>query len=133
MPIAQVIELHQRFAAALAGVTSVGRRRRAWRRRLTPAPRRARRSGRRGRPDGPPPPPPPRPDAEAGGELFHGRTERALGKLLSARARQGGSMDFDVPEDIQATLDALDEFIEREIRPLEQQNDNIRFFDHRRE
>ena len=42
-------------------------------------------------------------------------------------------MDFDIPEDIQRKLAALDEFIEREIRPLEQENDNIRFFDHRRE
>ena len=42
-------------------------------------------------------------------------------------------MDFDVPADIVATLAALDEFIEREIRPLEAQDDNIRFFDHRRE
>ena len=42
-------------------------------------------------------------------------------------------MDFDIPADIEATLDALDEFIEREIAPLEQQDDNIRFFDHRRE
>ena len=30
-------------------------------------------------------------------------------------------------------LAELDEFIEREIKPLEQQDDNIRFFDHRRE
>ncbi len=42
-------------------------------------------------------------------------------------------MDFTIPAEIQATLDALDEFIEREIVPLEQQDDNIRFFDHRRE
>ncbi|HEY3139934.1 MAG TPA: acyl-CoA dehydrogenase family protein [Acidimicrobiales bacterium] len=42
-------------------------------------------------------------------------------------------MDFDIPPEIQATLDDLDAFIEREIRPLEQQDDNIRFFDHRRE
>ncbi len=42
-------------------------------------------------------------------------------------------MDFDIPADVQATLDALDDFIAREIRPLEEQDDNIRFFDHRRE
>ena len=42
-------------------------------------------------------------------------------------------MDFSIPPEIQATLDGLDEFIEREIKPLEQQDDNIRFFDHRRE
>ena len=42
-------------------------------------------------------------------------------------------MDFAIPDDIQATLDALDAFIEEEIRPLEEQDDNGRFFDHRRE
>lgn len=42
-------------------------------------------------------------------------------------------MNFDIPSDIKSYLDTLDEFIEREIRPLEQSNDNIRFFDHRRE
>ena len=42
-------------------------------------------------------------------------------------------MDFAVSDRAQATLDSLDEFIEREIKPLEQQDDNIRFFDHRRE
>jgi alkylation response protein AidB-like acyl-CoA dehydrogenase len=42
-------------------------------------------------------------------------------------------MDFDIPEDIQQLLRELDEFIEAEIKPLEQQDDNIRFFDHRRE
>ena len=42
-------------------------------------------------------------------------------------------MDFDIPADITAFLDELDRFIEREIKPLEQRDDNIRFFDHRRE
>ena len=42
-------------------------------------------------------------------------------------------MDFEIPADIQDTLDQLDAFIDAEIRPLEQQDDNIRFFDHRRE
>ena len=42
-------------------------------------------------------------------------------------------MDFTIPAELQGTLDDIDEFIEREIRPLEQQDDNIRFFDHRRE
>jgi acyl-CoA dehydrogenase len=42
-------------------------------------------------------------------------------------------MDFEIPREIQETLDALDAFIEAEIRPLERENDNIRFFDHRRE
>ncbi|MDX1580583.1 MAG: acyl-CoA dehydrogenase family protein [Alphaproteobacteria bacterium] len=42
-------------------------------------------------------------------------------------------MDFTIPDHIQKKLDALDDFIEKEIKPLEQENDNIRFFDHRRE
>jgi acyl-CoA dehydrogenase len=42
-------------------------------------------------------------------------------------------MDFEIPEDIKDYLVELDEFIEKEIKPLEQQDDNIRFFDHRRE
>jgi acyl-CoA dehydrogenase len=42
-------------------------------------------------------------------------------------------VDFTLPEDLRQYLDELDEFIEREIRPLERQDDNIRFFDHRRE
>jgi acyl-CoA dehydrogenase len=42
-------------------------------------------------------------------------------------------VDHSLPDDLTAYLAELDEFIEREIRPLEQQDDNIRFFDHRRE
>jgi acyl-CoA dehydrogenase len=42
-------------------------------------------------------------------------------------------MDFDIPADLAAYLAELDAFIEAEIRPLEQQDDNVRFFDHRRE
>ncbi len=42
-------------------------------------------------------------------------------------------MDFELPEELVAYLSELDEFIEREIKPLEDENDNIRFFDHRRE
>ncbi|MEL7112703.1 MAG: acyl-CoA dehydrogenase family protein [Pseudomonadota bacterium] len=42
-------------------------------------------------------------------------------------------MDFDIPQEIADYLVVLDEFIEAEIKPLEQQDDNIRFFDHRRE
>ncbi|MEY2523828.1 MAG: acyl-CoA dehydrogenase [Ilumatobacteraceae bacterium] len=42
-------------------------------------------------------------------------------------------MDFTIPDEIQSTLDQLDDFIEREIKPLEREDDNIRFFDHRRE
>src|ERR1700686_4216931 len=42
-------------------------------------------------------------------------------------------MDFGIPADIQQLLKDLDDFIEAEIKPLEQEDDNIRFFDHRRE
>src|SRR5262245_8034225 len=42
-------------------------------------------------------------------------------------------MDFDIPKEIADYLKVLDDFIEREIKPLENQDDNIRFFDHRRE
>ncbi len=42
-------------------------------------------------------------------------------------------MDFDIPSELASYLAELDEFIEREIRPLERRDDNIRFFDHRRE
>ena len=42
-------------------------------------------------------------------------------------------MDFAIPADLQAYLDELDVFIDAEIKPLEQQDDNNRFFDHRRE
>ncbi|HTT57192.1 MAG TPA: acyl-CoA dehydrogenase family protein, partial [Opitutaceae bacterium] len=42
-------------------------------------------------------------------------------------------MDFEIPQDIQDYLDELDRFIEAEIKPLEEQDDNVRFFDHRRE
>ena len=42
-------------------------------------------------------------------------------------------MNFDIPREIEAYLDELDAFIESDIRPLEEQDDNIRFFDHRRE
>ena len=42
-------------------------------------------------------------------------------------------MNFDIPEDIADFLGELDTFIESKIKPLEQSDDNIRFFDHRRE
>ena len=42
-------------------------------------------------------------------------------------------MDFDLPADLVAYLAELDRFIADEIKPLEAANDNIRFFDHRRE
>src|SRR5579864_6549226 len=42
-------------------------------------------------------------------------------------------MDFEVPESTRQVLGDLDAFIEREIVPLQQRDDNMRFFDHRRE
>jgi acyl-CoA dehydrogenase len=42
-------------------------------------------------------------------------------------------MDFEIPADLQEYLAELDEFIDREIKPLEDADDNVRFFDHRRE
>mgnify|MGYP001829029020 FL=1 len=42
-------------------------------------------------------------------------------------------MDFEIPEDIAELLGRLDDFIESTIKPLENSDDNIRFFDHRRE
>ncbi len=42
-------------------------------------------------------------------------------------------MDFDLPKDLVDYLAELDDFIEREIKPLQAQDDNERFFDHRRE
>jgi acyl-CoA dehydrogenase len=42
-------------------------------------------------------------------------------------------VNFDIPLELVAYLAELDEFIEREIEPLEEADDNIRFFDHRRE
>ena len=42
-------------------------------------------------------------------------------------------MNFNLPDGLTDYLGRLDAFIEAEIRPLEQVDDNIRFFDHRRE
>jgi acyl-CoA dehydrogenase len=42
-------------------------------------------------------------------------------------------MDFNIPGDIADFLQEVDQFIENKIKPLEQRDDNLRFFDHRRE
>ena len=42
-------------------------------------------------------------------------------------------MDFELPQELTDYLQELDTFIAAEIKPLEQADDNIRFFDHRRE
>ncbi|MBI1261648.1 MAG: acyl-CoA dehydrogenase [Rhizobiales bacterium] len=42
-------------------------------------------------------------------------------------------MDFTIPKEIESYLAELDDFIEKVIKPIENRDDNIRFFDHRRE
>ena len=42
-------------------------------------------------------------------------------------------MDFNLPQDLVDYLAELDRFIEAEIKPLENRDDNIKYFDHRRE
>ena len=42
-------------------------------------------------------------------------------------------MDFTIPQHIKDLLTKIDAFIEKEIVPLQKQDDNDRFFDHRRE
>ena len=42
-------------------------------------------------------------------------------------------MDFDIPASTQQFLGELDQFIIDVIKPMEDKDDNIRFFDHRRE
>ncbi len=42
-------------------------------------------------------------------------------------------MDFSLPQDLVDFLAKIDDFIDNEIKPLEQEGDNIRFLDHRRE
>ncbi|MEO8297342.1 MAG: acyl-CoA dehydrogenase family protein [Burkholderiales bacterium] len=42
-------------------------------------------------------------------------------------------MDFDLPADLLACLAKMDQFIDDVIKPIEREDDNIRFFDHRRE
>ena len=42
-------------------------------------------------------------------------------------------MDFDLPAELTAYLAELDAYIARENAPLQAQDDNQRFFDHRRE
>lgn len=42
-------------------------------------------------------------------------------------------MDFNLSPELTAYLAELDAFIEAKIKPIENRDDNIRFFDHRRE
>ncbi|CAI6328686.1 unnamed protein product [Periconia digitata] len=45
----------------------------------------------------------------------------------------GDTMNFSIPAELQKLLDDLDKFIEDKIMPLQNKDDNNRFFDHRRE
>src|ERR1700751_4378598 len=65
------------------------------------------------------------------GRLQSARVDPSLTRIFTRSRR--ATLDFNIPPEIQAYLAELDEFIEREIKPLERENDNIRFFDHRRE
>jgi acyl-CoA dehydrogenase len=42
-------------------------------------------------------------------------------------------MTADLPDELAGVIAEIDEFIDRELRPLEREGDNARFFDHRRE
>jgi acyl-CoA dehydrogenase len=42
-------------------------------------------------------------------------------------------VDFELAQELVATSPSWDDFIERENKPLQAQDDNERFFDHRRE
>ncbi len=42
-------------------------------------------------------------------------------------------MSEELPVEIKALIAEVDEFIAAEVRPLEEEGDNARFFDHRRE
>src|SRR5574337_1718432 len=82
-----------------------------------------------GRPSIPPSPP-------AAGVLCSDMAQFLLLSSALTGATETGSMarmDFEIPKDIAEFLADMDRFIERELHPLEQQDDNMRFFDHRRE
>src|SRR5690242_21844396 len=52
---------------------------------------------------------------------------------MSRQRYRRHSMDFTIPRHITELLEKIDAFIEKEIVPLQKQDDNDRFFDHRRE
>ena len=58
----------------------------------------------------------------------------ALGYVQHKEAiAMNSPIPHEIPEELQQLLGQLDDFIESKVRPLEESNDNIRFFDHRRE
>jgi hypothetical protein len=65
--------------------------------------------------------------------LASGATDGAGLRPRRGRRRRGERQGFNLPADLVEFLDKVDDFTEREIKPLEQEGDNIRFLDHRRE
>src|SRR2546423_242257 len=69
--------------------------------------------------------------------ILHCLTWRGVLILIAGNHNKPASrehaLDFALPADLVAYLDELDRFIAREIKPIEEADDNIRFFDHRRE
>src|ERR1700748_2888640 len=60
-----------------------------------------------------------------------GRATRGRATIKNTSGRI--AVDFALPADLVAYLGELDQFIAHKIKPLEEADDNIRFFDHRRE
>src|SRR6266511_2288399 len=56
-----------------------------------------------------------------------------VSSIMIAPLSFGDTVDFELPQDLVDYLAELDDFIECEIKPLQAQDDNERFFDHRRE
>src|ERR1700737_5005730 len=67
--------------------------------------------------------------------LIDGAEPRSRGRAITTINDISGeiALDFALPADLVAYLAELDQFIAREIKPIEDADDNIRFFDHRRE
>src|SRR5215469_6291389 len=66
-------------------------------------------------------------------ELAQGCLERQVFSSKRSLTATVCRVDFEIPAEMASYLTELDEFIDREIRPLEQADDNLRFFDYRRE
>src|SRR5205807_5646949 len=66
-----------------------------------------------------------------------GREPEVLGGELCGAAEaadeEGDDMSEELPAEIRALLEEIDEFILTDVRPMEREDDNARFFDHRRE
>ena len=55
------------------------------------------------------------------------------GLSADLRQRERGNVSEAAPDDVTTLIEEIDAFIAAEIRPLEAEGDNARFFDHRRE